>query len=446
MLSQKNGEENALAIICHCLLLQSSPEMFGTPDSNERKNLEELLETRYQSQLSFKRNDGAFSMFGKNDKFGNVWLTALTVKALQLSSGIIHIEENVIAKAFEFLANIQSKDGSFENFGETYHKEAEKKIALTAFILSSFLSTRMYEKKHRNTVNKAVDYLVRNLNEINDNYPLALSAYSLQMARHSARDAFFTKLDQKATVKNESKFWENILPTDTKTNGYMESNSLNIETTAFALLTFAESNLFNDAIPVIKWLIEHEPNQVGTSKTSFSDVITLEALLKSFTKINPSRMSMMLKYSDATTTLSDIKGSKYDIPATTKMVEIDSNGQGFGVVHLSYSYNTNVTAEWPRFTLDPQVNRQSTKHFLHLTICTSFVPDNSTSSSNVAVLEVSFPSGFVFDKDTIPFLKATEKIKASFQFIFYIVHQVFILFFSLFLNFYRESIVRMTIR
>lgn len=409
MLSQKNGEDNVLAMICHCLLL----EKFDA-NSNERKSVEDLLETRYQSQLSFKRNDGSFSMFGKGDKYGNAWLTALTAKALQLSSGIIHIEESIVAKAFEFLANVQSKDGSFSDFGEIYHKNAEEKIALTSFILSSFLSSRVYEKKHRNTVNKAVDFLVRSLNDINDNYPLAIGAYSLQMARHSARDAFFTKLDQKATVKNETKFWDNNATGANDTVGYMESNSLNIETTAYSLLTFTESNLFNDAIPIIKWLIEHELDQVGTSKISYADVITLESLMKAFAKVNPSRMNLQLKYNDATTMLSDIKGSKYDIPPSTKSIEINANGQGFGVVHLTYSYNTNVTAEWPNFTLDPQVNRQSTKHFLHLTICTSFVPDNSSSVSNVAVMEVSFPSGFVFDKDTIPFLKATEKIKASF--------------------------------
>lgn len=412
MFRQTNGEDNALSIIANCLLLQNTPLQSTT---EERRVIQDELETRYQSQLSFKRADGSFSMFGKIDKTGNVWLTALSAKALALSANFIDVDARSIEKAFEFLANVQSKDGSFSEFGDVYHAEVEEKHALTALVLTSFLSSTTYEKKNRNSINKAVDYLVRNINEINDAYPLAISAYSLQVAKHIARDAFFTKLDGKASVMNDSKHWENGTP-EQKNSWYIESNGLNIETTAYALLTLAEGNLYFDAVPIVKWLVEHENQYLGATKVSRSDIVTLEALLRTLPRISnvPSNINMDVKYDEVTTNLMENRNSKYSIPASIKGVEINANGQGYGIVEIESTFNTNVTVGWPRFTLDPQVNRQSTKNFLHLTICTSFVPDNYSTSSNGAIMEVSFPSGFVFDRDTIPFLKSTEKIKVRY--------------------------------
>jgi A-macroglobulin receptor binding domain len=41
------------------------------------------------------------------------------------------------------------------------------------------------------------------------------------------------------------------------------------------------------------------------------------------------------------------------------------------------------------------------------------VADSTTTTSNMAVMEVSFPSGFTFDSDSLEELKATENVKVS---------------------------------
>lgn len=82
------------------------------------------------------------------------------------------------------------------------------------------------------------------------------------------------------------------------------------------------------------------------------------------------------------------------------------------LAQVSYKYNTNVTSAWPRFVLDPTVNRNSHADYLHLSACASFVSvPGDAERSNMAVMEVHLPSGFVVDTDTLPTLESSERIK-----------------------------------
>lgn len=82
------------------------------------------------------------------------------------------------------------------------------------------------------------------------------------------------------------------------------------------------------------------------------------------------------------------------------------------LAQVSYKYNTNVTSAWPRFVLDPTVNRNSHADYLHLSACASFVSvPGDAERSNMAVMEVYLPSGFVVDTDTLPTLESSERIK-----------------------------------
>jgi CD109 antigen len=49
-----------------------------------------------------------------------------------------------------------------------------------------------------NTINKALDYIVRNLDEMDDIYALAVSSYALNLAQHSAKDTVFNLFESKA--------------------------------------------------------------------------------------------------------------------------------------------------------------------------------------------------------------------------------------------------------
>jgi CD109 antigen len=111
-------------------------------------------------------------------------------------------------------------------------------------------------------------------------------------------------------------------------------------------------------------------------------------------------------------------------------VEISAVGSGFSIIQVSTSYNLNVTGEWPLFTLDPQLFKNANQNRMQLTICSRYQlnPLSNYSlkfhlkligidfsfvgeESNMAVMEISLPSGYVMDEDSLPSLRAIKDVK-----------------------------------
>jgi CD109 antigen len=59
----------------------------------------------------------------------------------------------------------------------------------------------------------------------------------------------------------------------------------------------------------------------------------------------------------------------FQLPGKVRKIDISASGSGFAVVQVSYHYNLNVTGAWPLFTLDPQVDKNSDRNHLQLSIC-----------------------------------------------------------------------------
>ena len=384
-----------------------------------------FMESGYQRELTYKHDDGSYSAFGKSDNSGSTWLTAFVAKSFRQAAKYIMVDETIIMQALEFLSNIQSQNGSFPEVGHVSHKDMQggssDGIALTAYTLITFLENQSLIPQYKNTINKALDYIVRSFNSLDDNYSLAIASYALQLAKHSSKDSFLAKLDTKSENKDGMKHWEKkVAESDDKNPWNSQPNSVNVEMSAYALQSFVEGGLESDAVPIMKWLVGQR-NENGGFQSTQDTVVGLQALSKLATRIYVpnSKVDISLKYNDATTGNLNVNADnslilqKYELPSDVKNIEVTANGRGFSILQLSYKYNMNVTGVWPRFVLDPQVNRLSTKDFLHLTVCTSFVPDEMTEKSNMAVMEVSFPSGYTFDTETIPFLRSTKKVKVS---------------------------------
>jgi len=110
--------------------------------------------------------------------------------------------------------------------------------------------------KYRNTINKAVDYIVRNIEGLNDTYALSLCAYVLNLAKHPYETSAFNLLESKATTKQDLKWWSKPIPKDNKNPHYSLPRSVDVEMTSYALLSYLRRNLITDAIPVMKWLVK----------------------------------------------------------------------------------------------------------------------------------------------------------------------------------------------
>ncbi|XP_052563225.1 thioester-containing protein 1 allele R1-like isoform X5 [Culex pipiens pallens] len=416
------GEQNMLNFVPNIVVLDY---LKGTDQltSKIEQKAKKFMESGYQRELTYRHDDGSFSAFGNSDPKGSTWLTAFVARSFKQAASHISVEEAIIDKALEWLSDQQASNGSFPEVGKVSHKDMQggsgEGIALTAYTLIAFLENRNLLPKYQNIVNKAVDYVARNIDGLNDVYALAIAAYALQLADHSSKDFTLSQLDGKATTDGDTKWWHKPIPeSDSKNPWYGKPNSVNVEMSSYAMLSFLEAGLDTDALPIMKWLISQRNDKGGFQSTQ-DTVVGLQALAKLAAKISSKNNDVTIVVSYNENQQREIKVNsennlilqKFELPSTAKNVDIKATGRGFAIVSLGYKYNMNVTGEWPRFVLDPQVNKNSNQDYLHLSVCTSFVPTTGQNSSNMAVMEVGFPSGFTADSDTLPSLENMDYIK-----------------------------------
>lgn len=110
-------------------------------------------------------------------------------------------------QALEWLASNQAANGSFPEVGVVSHSDmqggAAKGLALTAFTLIAFLENARITPAHKNSINKGIDYIVRNLNGLDDPYAIAICSYALHLAQHPAKDIAFNLMENKAQSSGE---------------------------------------------------------------------------------------------------------------------------------------------------------------------------------------------------------------------------------------------------
>lgn len=203
------GEQNMLNFVPNIVILKYLKAVGQLKPAIERK-IKMYTEKGYQRELTYRHNDGSFSAFGKSDKSGSTWLTAFVAKSFKQAATFIDVDESIIDDALNWLSKKQKSDGSFTEPGTVSHKAMQggsgKGVALTAYVLTTFLECRDVETTYDQTINKAIDYVIKSLEAQHDIYALAVAAYALQLAEHPKKDDILEQLLRKAATKGKLKF------------------------------------------------------------------------------------------------------------------------------------------------------------------------------------------------------------------------------------------------
>ncbi|XP_068084683.1 CD109 antigen isoform X2 [Anabrus simplex] len=416
------GEQNMLNFVPNIVVIEYLRNTKQLTPAVENKALR-FMETGYQQELTYRRDDGSFSAFGSSDSHGSTWLTAFVARAFRQAMPYITVEDRIIQEALRWLANNQAENGSFPEVGKVSHRDmqggAANGLALTAYTLLAFLENQESAQAYGSAVNRALNYIGSNLDGLEDIYAIAISSYALHLANHPLKNAAFNLLESRANSTSEMKWWSKpIEKEDEKNPWHALPSPVNVEMTSYALLCYLQRGLVQDALPVMRWLISQR-NQEGGFASTQDTVIGITALARLAERIiAPSTdIAVTVGYQPgASINININKGNsmilqKQEIPSKVRELEISATGSGFAVVQVSYRYNVNVTGAWPRFTLDPQVDKNSDSNHLQLTICSGFVGSQETNESNMAVMEVTLPSGFTVDSDALPSLRVSQNVK-----------------------------------
>ncbi|CAD6999787.1 unnamed protein product [Ceratitis capitata] len=413
------GEQTMVHFMPNLLVLRYLERISQLTPSIEMR-IRSNLEVGYQHLLYYSHENGAFSAFGLEQKSGSTWLTAYVARAFRQASPYIYIDEMIVKRALEYLAGMQNSDGGFDERGDVFEAFTDGGLSLTAFVTLTFMENTKSYPEYTNHINKALDFITRGLDNSNDLHAMAIGTYVLSRANHNTKSAFLQRLDAMAVNEDGKKWWNKTAPVaEGPSPWYNRTRSVNIEISSYGALALLENNLIGDALPVLKWLADQR-NAFGGFVSTQDTVVGIQALLAFAERFSSqaNNVQISVQYGQGAETTLNVNGQNslalqsYELPNTIKNFTISATGRGIAFAQLSYSYNTNVTSAWPRFVLDPTVNRNSHSDYLHLSACASFVSvEGDASRSNMAVMEIYLPSGFVVDTETLPTLESSERIK-----------------------------------
>ncbi|XP_053673861.1 thioester-containing protein 1 allele R1-like [Anopheles nili] len=418
------GEQNMLNFV-PCILVLDYLKACGRLSVTVESKAKNCMLVGYQRELTYKHQDGSFSAFGESDKSGSTWLTAFVAKSFQQAAKHITIEENVIDKALFWLTTVQAADGSFPEVGTICHKDMQggsgSGIALTAYTVVAFLASAELGEKYKPTINKALAYIQDHISELNDIYAHSLVAYALQIADHSLKTEVLASLRTKAKQEGDYLWWSKPIVESSKSDEFRcwhRPCSVDVEMSAYGLLATLKAYDMLEGLPIMKWLVSQR-NDMGGFQSTQDTVVGLQALAEIAAQLSSSEANISVKVTlpsgiekHVTVDRDNVLVlQKHELPEETKDVEMMATGAGCALFQLSYKYNIKKEDSSPRFTLHPLAKKGSLKGYIDLSVSTCFIPKEDQAVSNMAVMEVDMPSGFIVENDTLEQLKKHALVK-----------------------------------
>jgi CD109 antigen len=422
------GEQNMLLF---------APDIFITKYLEESGQLkpeimaraEMLMLTGYQRELTYQRSDGSFSAFGDSDDIGSLWLTAFVLKSFAQAKGIIYIDESVLDAAKGWITSHQNSDGSFESIGFVHHQEMmgglQGKTALTAYVAIALM-----EAGENTGSARAVDYLETKLNDSDDPYTAAITAYALELAQSDSSDDAYRILMELAHEDENGLHWGNgdiILPS------YPEQHiqSTSIEATGYATLALIQHGDALNASRAAKWLVSQR-NAYGGFGSTQDTVVALQALTEYSVGTRADVDLVISITSDGFDKQLTLAGDNFDILQVVEVpinqqVEITALGKGEAIAQLVKRFNL-PQAENPQQILTIDVDYDTTQvevnDLVTVSVALEFNPPQPMEAGMV-VLDISVPTGFAAVTESIErVLEQDKRIKryeiAGRKVIFYI--------------------------
>ncbi|XP_030377047.1 CD109 antigen-like isoform X2 [Scaptodrosophila lebanonensis] len=409
------GEQTMSKLVPNYLVrnyLQSIKKLTPALESRIKRNLEQ----GYQNILRYRHDDGSFSSFGPGKwreedppRNGSTWLTAYVLRSLSEIAPLVKIDENILAEGYQFLLSKQADNGSFTETGEYFYGSQRSALTLTAKSLLALLAQPKPSSGTPTAIDKAVAYLSANVEESKEVLPKAIATYALQKAKAADAPKHVASLKALANQEEDRTWWTESK--EQRNSGYCRRWwcwvwSNDVEITSYAMLTLLETESPEDVLNALRWLVAQR-NSFGGFASSQDTVVGLQALIKFAEKsgyeaalwdVTVSNHGQREKIENLKLTEDNgLLLQRVEFPQGTKSLEFDAKGTGAALVQISYQYNIVEKEPKPSFKVQTIVKPDTPPSKLELEVCVEYVEEGKSEASNMAILEVSLPSGYTVD-------------------------------------------------
>ncbi|KRF85528.1 thioester-containing protein 1 allele S1 isoform X2 [Drosophila virilis] len=416
------GEQNMVNFVPNILVVKYL-EVTGRKMPNVVAKAKKFLEIGYQRELTYKHDDGSYSAFGKSDPSGSTWLTAYVVRSFHQAAKYTDVDPKVIVQGLDFLASKQKDNGEFPEVGKLFDNANQNALGLTSFVLIAFFENEEVISKYQETIDKALQYVAQEVDKTDDQYSLSISAVALQLAKHPQAKKILAKLQSVAKQEDGRKWWSKASEKPLTAAGgltYWRPNSNDIEITSYVLMALLDEEPADASLPIIKWLIAQRNSNGGFTSTQ-DTVIGLQALTNFASKTGSGTGTIDIDFVSDNDSKGNIKVNpenslvlqSHVLSKMTRNVNFTAKGQGSSMVQLSYRYNLAEKDKKPSFKVTPTV-KDTPLQQLTLEVCAEYLPlemNDQQKDSNMVVMEIALPSGYVGDTDSFEKIQAVDRVK-----------------------------------
>ncbi|XP_017857348.1 PREDICTED: CD109 antigen [Drosophila arizonae] len=389
-----------------------------TPESEHR--IKRNLEQGYQHMLHYRLDDGSYSSFGPSrwhkedpERKGSTWLTAYVLRSFGQIRHLIKVDENLLESGYEFLLSRQAENGSFTENGDHFYAAQRSALTITANVLLALLE---HQKPNQSAIDRAVAYLSARATEKNAEglLPRAIATYALQRAKSPDAAKHVAALQALAKHEADHTWWTE--------DNVKFCASQNIEITSYAVLSLLELGQETPAslLYSIRWLVAQR-NSFGGFASSQDTVAGLQALIQFAKKFGgePARWHVSIsnhgqrqKTEQLSLTEDDaLLLQTVEFPQGTKSLSYEVKGAGAALLQVSYQYNVVAREPKPSFKIQAIVQPRSPPAKLALSVSVEYVEEGNAKASNMAILEVSLPSGYKVDEDSFKDIQKIDRVR-----------------------------------
>ncbi|XP_040293168.1 alpha-2-macroglobulin-like protein 1 isoform X2 [Bufo bufo] len=421
------GEQNMVLFAPNIFILNylEKTHQLNSEILSKAKN---FLESGYKRQLTYKRDDGSYSAFGKSDKEGNTWLTGFVVKSFSKARPYIFIDESHLNHSFSWLQNNQQDSGCFRSVGRLFNNAmkggVEDDISLSTYITMSLLEAGIDVKN--SLVSNSLSCLRKASVDVSNVYTQALLTYTFTLSGdNELRKTLMDKLEEKAVRGDGQLHWKRDSTPPSEDTYWYRAPSAEVEMTSYVLLAYLSGPVpdIGKSAQIVNWLSKQQNPYGGFSSTQ-DTVVALQAMAKysevTFSDKGDMTVAVNSKsgfheqfHVDKNNRLLLQKATLANVPGD---YTVTSTGSGCVFVQAVLRYNIPPPKGVATFSLS--VKSSSRRECLgdpvtkfEILITASYI--GTREKSNMAVIEVKMVSGYIPVKSTVRKLEQDKLIKRS---------------------------------
>jgi len=229
------------------------------------------ISSGYQRLLTFEvlGERGGFSLFGHAP--AETLLTAYGLMLLEDLTTVYTIDKRVMERMSEFLFANQNNDGSFQITGRDPHRISDsQRLAFNAYIIWAL--SEAFPEDYRLDV--SVEYLLRHLNMVDDNYTLALIANVLVNRNHPRANEVVNQLASNVFILGDTAY------VNSSTRDYFGAfgRIQYLQATALTSLALSNHGSHADTNELLINYIISQRDSWGTWHSTQATILSLKAL------------------------------------------------------------------------------------------------------------------------------------------------------------------------